>query len=128
MKLLLEDTVYDVPTDLLVAWMRITPKLRDEFDEQWRLHKNQQFGRDTPTAAQLETAIDTFLNERQEWYYQLLFDTMMDFRETNVEDFEVSFKIDMTPEELIEYSKGETKFSHVPIVKEPIRIPITSED
>ena len=128
MKLLLEDTVYDVPSDLLIAWVNITPKLRDEFRGTWESYKKQKLEGRTPTAEELKSLVDTFLTDNHDWYYQLMFEAMMDFRETNVDDFEASYKTDMSADDLLEYAERDHVSSHVPIVKQPIRIPITPSD
>lgn len=124
MKLLLEDVVYDVPSNLLMTWVNMTPNFRDEFRGHWESYKKQRIGTQVPTADEYNSLLDGFLRDEIEWYYQLMFEVMMDMRETMKGDFE-DYRSDLTADELIEYAKSESVTSHTPNLKQPIRIPVT---
>ena len=127
MKLLLDETVYEVPTELIMSWVNMTPKFRDDFRGTWEQYRKQRLGTEKPTAAEFATLLDDFLRDKHEWYYQLMFDAAMDMREAMKEDFE-DYKSDMTPEEVMEYAERPTTSSHQPVLKQPIKIPINSSD
>lgn len=131
MKMLLDETVYEVSTHLLMSWLNMTPKFRDELRGRW-----QEYAKETKlarggslTAVELGELMESFYSDNQDWYYQLMFEVMMDLRNTmGIEEFE-EYRTDMTPEELEKYvAEGPTVTAFAPTVKEPIKIPITSED
>lgn len=132
MKLLLDETVYEVDTFLLMSWLNMTPKFRDELRGRWNEYvKETKLARGgSLTADELRELMGSFYDDNQDWYYQLMFEVMMDFRETvGAEDFEKEYRTDMTAEELDKYvADGPTVSAFAPVVKEPIRIPIESKD
>ena len=127
MKLLLDNAVYEVPTDLLMAWVNMTPKLRDEFRGQWRSYTKQRLGTRIPNAKELESLMDTFYKDHQDWYFQLMFEATMDLKATMGEGFE-DYKIDMTVDELVEYADKPNVGSFTPVAKQPIRIDVEGDD
>lgn len=127
MKMLLDTVVYDVPTEVLMAWMNITPKFRDNFKDRWSSYSKQQFGTGNPNAQELNDAISGFYDDNRDWYFQLMFEVMMDLREAMKADFE-EYRSTMTAEELESYAQKPNVGSLKPVIKQPIRIDITSDD
>ena len=130
MKMLLEDTVYEVPTELLMSWLNMTPKFREELRGRWNEYvRETKEQRGSLTIEELRELMGSFYDDNQDWYYQLMFEVMIDYRDTiGLKEFE-DYRTDMTAEELERYvEERPTASSFKPVVKEPIRIPIESKD
>lgn len=126
MKMLLEDVVYDVPSEVLMAWVQCTPELRDELRDRWRDYVKQHvIG--TPTADELAPLRKGFYDDNRDWYFDIMLRAMMDYRETVGAEFE-DYRTDMTEQELREYAQKDDVGSLEKVIRQPVRIPITSED
>ena len=124
MKLLLDDAVYDVPSEVLASWIKATPPLSERFTGAWQKLRDTRFPRSKIlTADELINLMDDFIHE--EAYCQIMYEAMMDLRETmGYEEFE-DYRIDMDPRDVEELAKN----PDIPSleVREPVRIPVTGE-
>lgn len=122
MKLLLEDTVYDIENGTIAAWVKMTPSLNERMTTLWRgFMAEKGYLTSAPTMGEFLELADLFLVERESEYYAILTDAMLDMKETMKESFE-EYKIDMTPEEL--EAKADTEHFTKYIPPNPIKIPI----
>lgn len=125
MKFLLEEKVYDIPLEALMAWIRMTPELNTRVEKLWTNHRRTFFEDfHVLTGPELEMLIKT-LPAADDEYMKVQLDAILDMRETMKEDFE-DWLTDMTADELVDYAEQGGFRSYEP--SEPVKIPVTNTD
>lgn len=110
MKMLLDETVYELPSDLVTAWIHMTPEFRDKLQELLRGYMKNQNVNPRSDVTKFASA---FVGNNKAAYYQILFDAMMDCKATMGDGFE-DYATKMTGDELHNYAEENNIVVHVP--------------
>jgi len=125
MKLLLDETVYELTADLITSWLKMTPELNNRMIDLWKGYLKEKGIRGSLHFEELLVLGDSFIVDRHDDYYQLIIDVATDMKKTMGNDEFQSYAIDMTPEELEEYSKQQAP-EQVYSVSHPVKIDVES--